>query len=813
MTLPVIVQTRNFGICVEHGTLAIEHIAPGTSAKALGVQINDELVSVAGENVTAKNWSRKFHSAQLPFRIELWRDLEEEDTAIIRGSFFETQFLSVLSRKMHAPVLSEIEKYSPRLASAAENEESAGATLVDSNPWSETNLQQGPIRNTRGSLTLDTKFEQSNGMLPNKGQGSPAMRKKTRTSTLPQKLVSLDPESTQLQVKLKGFDISKLSEVGEEEEASKLQIEKDIDAACRANDIRVRVDALEPQSWQKGLRDSVDATVTFTLLSHALSNQRAAKGTYKKVPGVSGKGPSVSRMVAMLRTQLPLKNSIFRRMSSSACKVVPATRRITPKSQVSGGGLGARNPVIGMQSNKAQLLSALNIAQEKISDLESRLQERKIVHRRAGANSGVALKQQKAEFDYKMMQLRKRYAERLEICVQKYNLEKEKVETLQLEIKTQKVQAAEYEYSLQVESIVNNITLGIPFEIDDLGMEVNMADDPEIKQALMDKILASILAADGDYVHEEEEEGGGEGGKGDVVASTEDIVTPSRKDKNWRDADSHPITKHITRVSEMNIDDLEERIRADWQTGDILEVYSKTLGMWLPAKIINLTPDSDGNILDVIYHDASAVRLGRLEDHHSELLDREEIPEIVEQIKAEGKGSLDFSKTVDLASILEYGSAEEDDSTGKIAQREGGEAEETGRAGYSLTIDVNKSVSGDEEASGDDDENDDEDDEDDDEEAGKQRKYRETSDGGGVTPVGAYDEAFVLDEKLLQEREEQGGEGRGEKGVTASNKSLEEKVNETQNEAFQFPKAKLELSDYANDDGDEEGEEERKEEE
>jgi len=255
------------------------------------------------------------------------------------------------------------------------------------------------------------------------------------------------------------------------------------------------------------------------------------------------------------------------------------------------------------------------------------------------------------------------------------------------------------------------------------------------------------------------------------VASTEDIVTPSRKDKNWRDADSHPITKHITRVSEMNIDDLEERIRADWQTGDILEVYSKTLGMWIPAKIINLTPDSDGNILDVIYHDASAVRLGvsvydsslrplqRLEDHHSELLDREEIPEIVEQIKAEGKGSLDFSKTVDLASILEYGSAEEDDSTGKIAQREGGEAEETGRAGYSLTIDVNKSVSGDEEASGDDDENDDEDDEDDDEEAGKQRKYRETSDGGGVTPVGAYDEAFVLDEKLLQEREEQGGGG------------------------------------------------------
>mmetsp|Transcript_25577 Transcript_25577/g.41020 ORF Transcript_25577/g.41020 Transcript_25577/m.41020 type:complete len:525 (+) Transcript_25577:123-1697(+) len=524
-------------------------------------------------------------------------------------------------------------------------------------------------------------------------------------------------------------------------------------------------------------------------------------------------------MVAMLRTQLPLKNSIFRRgkitsrldgsffhlMSSSACKVVPATRRITPKSQVSGGGLGARNPVIGMQSNKAQLLSALNIAQEKISDLESRLQERKIVHRRAGANSGVALKQQKAEFDYKMMQLRKRYAERLEICVQKYNLEKEKVETLQLEIKTQKVQAAEYEYSLQVERERNK-------SLRQAIQEVNMADDPEIKQALMDKILASILAADGDYVHEEEEEGGGEGGKGDVVASTEDIVTPSRKDKNWRDADSHPITKHITRVSEMNIDDLEERIRADWQTGDILEVYSKTLGMWIPAKIINLTPDSDGNILDVIYHDASAVRLGvsvydsslrplqRLEDHHSELLDREEIPEIVEQIKAEGKGSLDFSKTVDLASILEYGSAEEDDSTGKIAQREGGEAEETGRAGYSLTIDVNKSVSGDEEASGDDDENDDEDDEDDDEEAGKQRKYRETSDGGGVTPVGAYDEAFVLDEKLLQEREEQGGEGGGEKGVTASNKSLEEK-------------AKLELSDYANDDGDEEGEEERKEEE
>jgi len=57
-----------------------------------------------------------------------------------------------------------------------------------------------------------------------------------------------------------------------------------------------------------------------------------------------------------------------------------------------------------------------------------------------------------------------------------------------------------------------------------------------------------------------------------------------------------------------------------------------------------------------------------------------------------------------------------------------------------------------------------------------------------VTPVGAYDEAFVLDEKLLQEREEQGGEGGGEKGVTASNKSLEKKVNETQNEAFQFPK-------------------------
>ncbi|GAB5355809.1 hypothetical protein AAMO2058_000237100 [Amorphochlora amoebiformis] len=84
----VIVQRPYLGITIAPSSLTVTEVHSGSLAKALGIRVGDEVVSVAGQLAASRNWANLFAQAKIPFRVEFYREIGvrgEESRSDIRA--------------------------------------------------------------------------------------------------------------------------------------------------------------------------------------------------------------------------------------------------------------------------------------------------------------------------------------------------------------------------------------------------------------------------------------------------------------------------------------------------------------------------------------------------------------------------------------------------------------------------------------------------------------------------------------------------------------------------------------------------------